>query len=95
MTDSHTFIDTAGNVVAGKQAVIEAWRGFFKAFPDNRNAFENWKVDASIVTVSGRSHCSDKRLEGPALWKAVVSDQALVEWRVYEDSLTNRQLLGM
>lgn len=95
MTDGHTFIDKVGNVVAGKMTAIEAWRGFFKAFPDYRNTFEQWKADAGIVTISGRSHCSDQRLEGPALWRAVVADQALAEWRVYEDSPSNRQLLGL
>ena len=39
MTDDHRFIDSAGQVVDGKQACVEAWRGFFAAFPDYRNHF--------------------------------------------------------
>ena len=38
MTDDHTFVDSAGGTVAGKPACVEAWRGFFEAFPDYRNA---------------------------------------------------------
>ena len=95
ITDNHTFTDTVGNVVAGKPAVLEAWRSFFKSFPDYRNTVDHWKVEQSVVTVRGHSHCSDKRLDGPALWRAVVLDQTLAEWRVYQDSPMNRQLLGI
>ena len=79
MTDNHTFADSVGNMVAGKAAVLEAWRDFFHSFPDYRNTFEQWKVEGDVVTIRGRSHCSDKRLDGPALWRAVVLDQALAE----------------
>jgi ketosteroid isomerase-like protein len=37
MTEDHTFVDSAGNAVAGRQRVLDAWRGFFDAFPDYRN----------------------------------------------------------
>ncbi len=40
MANSHTFIDTAGNAFVGKAACIEAWRGFFDAYPEYRNIFE-------------------------------------------------------
>lgn len=31
MTDDHTFIDTEGNAVFGRQACRATWQGFFEA----------------------------------------------------------------
>jgi SnoaL-like domain len=95
MTDDHTFIDTAGHAIRGKSMCLEAWRGFFTAFPDYRNIFDRLEVDHDRVAVVGRSSCSDVRLDGPALWAAKVRDGKLAEWRVYEDTPTNRHKLGV
>ena len=94
MTDDHTFIDTAAHFLRGKSACLEAWRGFFKSFPDYRNVFERLVVEDTTVVVVGRSSCSDVRLDGPALWVAQASDDKLAEWRVYEDTPANRCMLG-
>jgi ketosteroid isomerase-like protein len=95
MTDDHTFTDTAGHAVRGKSACLEAWRGFFKSFPDYRNVFERLVVDDTTVVVVGRSSCSDVRLDGPALWVAKASGSKLAEWRVYDDTPANRSTLGI
>ena len=94
MTDD-TFIDTAGHAIRGKSACLEAWRGFFKSFPDYRNVFERLVVEDTTVVVVGHSSCSDVRLDGPALWVAQAGDDKLAEWRVYEDTPTNRSMLGI
>ena len=52
-------------------------------------------VDGNKVVVVGRSSCSDKRLDGPALWAAKESDDKLAEWRVYEHTPANRSTLGI
>ena len=57
--------------------------------------FDSFVVDDNAVVVVGRSSCSDVRLDGPALWVAKVSDDKLAEWRVYEDTPTNRRTLGV
>jgi ketosteroid isomerase-like protein len=95
MTDDHTFIDTAGHAIRGKSACLDAWRSFFKSFPDYRNIFDRLVVVDTTVVVVGRSSCSDVRLDGPALWVATASDDKLAEWRVYEDTPTNRCTLGI
>lgn len=95
MTDNHRFIDTADNVVSGKAACVGAWRGFFAAFSDYRNVFERIEVRGDDVTVAGRSECSDARLQGPALWSAKVAGEAVVEWRVWEDTPDHRATLGL
>src|SRR5262249_62070510 len=82
MHEQHRFIDSAGTAVEGKAACVEAWRGFFDAFPDYRNVFEEVRSDAAgAVRVLGRSECSTPALAGPALWLAVVEDGLLLQWQ--------------
>lgn len=95
MTDDHKFIDPASGIVSGKQACVEAWRGFFSTFPDYRNHFDRMIPTGSTVAIIGRSTCSDPRLAGPALWQAVISDDRIDEWRVFEDTPASRLALGI
>jgi ketosteroid isomerase-like protein len=84
MTDDHTFVDSAGTV-AGKAACVEAWRGFFEAFPDYRNVFTSQVADGAddaVVTIEGHSECADPRLAGPARWTAVVREGKVARWQV-------------
>jgi hypothetical protein len=44
----------------------------------------------------GFSMCpSVPELEGPALWPAVIRDGGISEWRVYEDTHSQRRLMGI
>src|SRR5262245_18014852 len=59
MTDDHRFVDGEGAIVDGKVACTEAWRGFFAAFPDYRNVFDDVRSTApGFVDVTGHSECS-------------------------------------
>lgn len=85
MTDDHRFVDSAGEVVDGKDACVEAWSGFFAAFPDYRNTFESLDAaEPGVVEVRGRSDCSVAELTGPARWRVVVRGPAVAEWRVFD-----------
>ena len=95
MTDDHTFIDGANQRVVGKEECILAWQGFFAAFPDYQNHFEHISADEELVAIMGRSSCSDRRLDGPALWSATVRNEQISEWRVFEDTGSNRKSLGL
>jgi len=95
VTDDHVFVDTANNTISGKERCIEAWRGFFAAFPDYRNHFEFVALSGRRAVIAGCSVCSDARLAGPALWTAKIEGQLIAEWRVYEDTSANRALLGL
>lgn len=95
MTDDHTFIDSVNNVIHGKEKTLEAWRGFFELFPDYRNVFANLESQNGLVVITGHSICSDKRLDGPALWTAKVKDNKVAEWRVYADTPENRKQLDI
>ena len=95
MTDDHTFIDAANRQVVGKVDCIRAWQGFFAAFSDYQNHFEHVSVNGELVVIMGRSLCSDARLDGPARWSAKVREEHVSEWRVFEDTVSNRKLLGL
>lgn len=95
MTTNHTFIDSANNVESGKTNCVNVWSGFFRAFPDYKNHFRNITVNDNLVIIVGHSTCTDKILEGAAIWTAKIEDSKVAEWRVYEDTDNNRQLLGI
>ena len=95
MTDDHRFTDSAGSVVSGKVAVAAAWNSFFKAFPGYRNVFVRHTVEGAVVASEGHSVCSEPRLDGPALWRAIVRQGKVAQWRVYEDTIENRRVLGL
>jgi ketosteroid isomerase-like protein len=83
MHDEHRFVDSAGTTVDGKPACLDAWRGFFAAFPDYRNIFDQVVSDGGGgVAIRGRSECSEPALTGPAHWHAIVEHGLLREWRV-------------
>jgi ketosteroid isomerase-like protein len=96
MTDDHTFVDSSGNVISGKEDVLEAWTGFFEAFPDYRNVWTHLVRGSDGLIAIGRSVCaSQPELDGPAIWAANVRDNKVSEWRVYEDTPSNRTRLGL
>jgi len=95
MSDDHKFIDAAGGIVAGKTSCREAWNGFFAAFPDYQNHFDDMRTTGDTVIVAGQSSCADARLAGPALWRARVADGSVVEWQVYPDTPGTRAALGI
>jgi ketosteroid isomerase-like protein len=96
MTDGHTFIDSDGNVLAGRNRVLEAWEGFFEAFPDYRNEWARVIPMGCTVIAVGRSVClTEPALDGPASWAARTADGQVSEWRVYEDTPSNRSQLGI
>jgi ketosteroid isomerase-like protein len=95
MTDDHTFIDSANNIIHGKEKSLEAWREFFELFPDYRNVFANLEPHNGFVVITGHSICSDKRLNGPALWTAKIKNNKVAEWCVYTDTPENRKRLDI
>jgi ketosteroid isomerase-like protein len=84
MTDDHTFVDAVGATVDGKPACVEAWRGFFAAFPDYRNVFASVVADGDTVTALGHSESSVPALDGPARWTATVRGAQVARWHVEE-----------
>jgi len=95
LTADHEFIDSAGNKVSGKARVLDAWTGFFTAFPDYRNVVEHMAVIDGSVVMTGRSQCSDARLDGEVILVARVKRGRLSQWRVCDDTAEMRARLGI
>jgi ketosteroid isomerase-like protein len=96
MTDDHAFIDSEGTVLAGKTEVLNAWEGFFAAFPDYRNDWSKVMTSEASVVAIGRSFCTtEPALAGPAIWTARTAGGKLSEWCVLEDTPVSRSRLGI
>jgi ketosteroid isomerase-like protein len=96
MTNDHAFIDSANTEFRGKDKALQAWRGFFEAFPVYKNVFNRVEAKADKVVILGYSICpNNKELGGPAIWTAKVHGDKLAEWRVYEDTVESRKRLGI
>lgn len=95
MTDDHTLIDIAGEMMQGKARIRQNWAGFFNEYPDYQNYFDQIEVREDAVYVAGRSTCAYDPLNGPALWRIRVKDDCVAEWQVYEDTPENRAVLGL
>ena len=80
--------------VIGKEACARAWTRFFELCPDYQTVFEEVWSEGSVVRVRGRSMCADERLQGPAIWMAVVQGAQVLEWHVDDDTPEGRQRLG-
>ncbi|MBD3192598.1 MAG: hypothetical protein GF308_18300 [Candidatus Heimdallarchaeota archaeon] len=95
MTKDHRFIDSSGDIVEGQEKMKEAWRKFFELYPDYQNIFSEIKVQENLVIMVGHSECSEKVLQGSAIWTAIIRDDLVAEWRVFEDTEEVRQALGL
>ena len=85
MTATHRFVDTEGGTVAGREACVAAWRGFFESFPDYRNVFTAVEDQGGgQVVARGQSVCTVPELDGPAVWLATVVEGRVDRWQVAE-----------
>jgi ketosteroid isomerase-like protein len=92
MTDDHAFVDGDGVVTKGKDLMKEAWREFFKRYPDYQNIFTCITVQSNIVVMVGYSTCSCKQLNGPNIWTAKARGKRLYEWRVIRLDRSREQI---
>jgi len=91
MTEDHRLIDRAGTVVNGKGKTTEAWVRFFEFFPEYRNTFTRVESNGNLFIMYG--YATWKKGEAPdyAIWTARIEDDLVAEWRIYEDSLENKE----
>jgi ketosteroid isomerase-like protein len=94
MSEDHRFIDAAGSEVTVRTAALAAWHAFFGMFPDYANLPQETRTFGNAVAMAGESRCSDSRLAGPALWRALIAEGLIAEWQVYRSTLEDRKLLG-
>jgi limonene-1,2-epoxide hydrolase len=94
MTDDHTFVDSGGRIVSGRQTMITGWTGYFRMFPDYEIRIDSVLADDQRVAVFGlaagtfngkRGLVPENRIEMPAAWQAIVTDGKIKHWQVYAD----------
>jgi limonene-1,2-epoxide hydrolase len=102
MTADHAFVDAAGAVFTGRDAMTDGWRGYLAWFPDYQIEPETWFADGPTVAFFGRARGTfavdgvprlDRRWDLPAAWLAVVRGDLVAEWRVFCDTKTVFELM--
>ena len=103
MTSDHRFIDSMGDVVEGRDAMVDGWKAYFAMVPDykleishcfvaTKNATEVMLVgEASGSYQSKGLRRADSSWSTPAAVRAVVRDDQVAEWQVYADNEPIRQ----
>lgn len=95
MTEDHSFIDISEELHQGRDEMQKGWEEFFNLYPDYQNIFSRVESRDNLVIMLGYSTCSYNPLDGPAIWTAKIKKNLISEWRVYEDTQSNRELLGI
>ncbi|KPL16664.1 MAG: hypothetical protein AMS23_06510 [Bacteroides sp. SM1_62] len=95
MPENHTFIDRDGSSHGPKSHMVEGWKQFFEMFPLYKNIFNQIKADGDRVFVLGFAYWSEKEPYDPVIWTAIVKDDLIAEWRIYEDSTDNRKQFNL
>lgn len=89
------FMDSEGNVLQGRDSIVEAWCKFFIALPDYQHRFDSVKTREARVIATGRATCSNPKLEGRFIWTCRVESGRVKAWMVYHDTEANRSLLAI
>jgi len=96
MTIDHLFIDTQDNRTVGKDAMRQAWIGYFSLFPDYRIEINEIFENESSICMLGYASATYKNLTNennsnhwriPAAWTATVIDNRIKKWQVYADNI--------
>jgi ketosteroid isomerase-like protein len=101
-TPDHLFIDSLGNRIKGRAAVLPAWQGYFSLFPNYRVAISHVLAVGPVVAVFGiasaRIAIARKAPHSswsiPAAWRAVLKGRLISEWQVYADNKPVYEILA-
>jgi ketosteroid isomerase-like protein len=95
MTEDHTFIDSLGHSVSGRENMRLGWRNYFAFCPDYWVLQEEIVPTADRVAVFGAAGGTiaadgtlpaENRWRIPAAWLAIVDGSLVRQWRVYADN---------
>ena len=101
MTDDHTLRVFDEAPLIGRQANIDAWRGYAQGFPDYVIYPERITARQGTVAVLGRTTGSHlglpdaDELKLSLIWVAEVLDGKLQSWTLREDTPANRRDYGL
>ena len=98
MTPDHSFIDSLGNAINGREKMRAAWQGYFAFCPDywvgHEEIFEGGAA-GNLVAVFGAAGGTiaagatlppENKWRISAAWLAKVEKGLVKEWRVYADN---------
>ena len=91
MTDDHTFIDRDGKACQSRAVMIANWKRLFERFPAYKNTFKRVESTDNLVVMLGHAYWSEEQAYDPAIWTAVIIDDLVHEWHVYNDTGENRR----
>jgi ketosteroid isomerase-like protein len=103
MTAEHRFIDSLGNVVEGRDKMRAGWAGYFRMVPDYTIAIDETYGSGAVAVMVGSAqgtYSADSELhetnrwQTPAVFRAVIEDGKVAEWRVYADNEPIRKLMA-
>ena len=95
MTEDHTFIDSLGHTLCGRDAMRSAWESYFAMMPDYCIEVKDIIQAADLVAVFGGATGTytpdgklrpENRWSTPAAWKAIVREGQLAHWKVFGDN---------
>ena len=100
MSEDHRLVVLDEEPLAGRDANVEAWRGYFTSYPDyvihpRDVVAEGGRV--AILGVTTGSHLGlpdDEEIQLTVIWTADVADGRLTSWRIVDDTPANRTHLG-
>jgi ketosteroid isomerase-like protein len=103
MTENHRFVDSLGNVVEGREKMRAGWAGYFRMVPDYSITVDEVYGEGSVVVLvrsaqgtysaDGQLH-AENHWRTPAVFRAVVEDGRVAEWRVFADNEPIRRLMA-
>ncbi len=100
MAPEFRFVDSLGNVVAGREKMRAGWAGYFKMVPDYTIAVEERFCDGHVVMMLGLAEGTyppaaelkaENRWKTPVALRAQVEGGLVTEWRVYADNEPMRE----
>jgi hypothetical protein len=63
--------------------------------PRYRNTFNKIETIDNLVSVLGFAYWSEKEPYDPVIWTAIIKDNLISEWRIYEDSPEKRKMFNL
>lgn len=81
MADDFRLIDNVGDVIAGQDKALAAFRQLTEIAPDLRIEVTQISARGRNVYLRGMAFCSDPRFRGTTLWRATADARRIYEWQ--------------
>jgi ketosteroid isomerase-like protein len=96
MPADFVFVDALGNRVEGARSMEAGWRGYFAMCPDYWIRVEHVMVEGVTLLAAGEAGgtIDGEKWRTPAVWKVVIRDGSVAEWRVFADNKPVYEILG-